>query len=123
MNSGVCEQFPNTMEPTSLLTVVHGTVIESIPMDCDAHASPTGRPIPDPREHDTLISRVLVAERHSSLFESEVKRLELENKLLNEKLEDIGHWVHELESQKRQLYLDVMCLESKNEEWDYLQHH
>ena len=82
-----------------------------------------GRPIPDPREHDTLISRVLVAERHSSLFESEVKRLELENKLLNEKLEDIGHWVHELESQKRQLYLDVMCLESKNEEWDYLQHH
>ena len=94
--------FPNTMEPTSLLTVVHGTVIEPIPMDCDAHASPTGRPIPDPREHDTLISRVLVAERHSSLFESEVKRLELENQLLNEKLEDTEHYVHDLESQRRQ---------------------
>ena len=85
------------------MTVVHGSVIEPTLMDCDAHASPTERaPIPDPREHDTLISRVLVAERHSSLFESEVKRLELENLLLHEKL---------------------MRLESKFEEVAYLQHH
>ena len=84
------------------MTVVHGSVIEPTLMDCDAHESPTERPIPDPREHDTLISRVLVAERHSSLFESEVKRLELENLLLHEKL---------------------MRLESKFEEVAYLQHH
>ena len=83
------------------MTVVHGSVIEPTLMDCDAHESPTERPIPDPREHDTLISRVLVAERHSSVFESEVKRLELENLLLHEKL---------------------MRLESKNEGVDYLEH-
>ena len=60
------------MEPTVLSTVTHDTVIEPTSMDCDAHAQPLEQPTSDSR--DSLLSRVLVAERHSSLLESEVKR-------------------------------------------------
>ena len=76
------------------VTVVHGTVIEPTSMDCDAHAQALEQPTSDSRDYNSLLSRVLVAERHSSLLESEVKRLELENQRLNSRNEETTYLQH-----------------------------
>ena len=86
--------IPNTMEPTVLSTVTHDTMIEPTSMDCDAHAQPLEQPTSDSRDYNSLLSRVLVAERHSSLLESEVKRLELENQRLNSRNEETTYLQH-----------------------------
>ena len=90
----VKNDIPNTMEPTVLSTVTHDTMIEPTSMDCDAHAQPLEQPTSDSRDYNSLLSRVLVAERHSSLLESEVKRLELENQRLNSKIEEAAYLQH-----------------------------
>ena len=82
------------MEPTVLSTVTHDTMIEPTSMDCDAHAQPLEQPTSDSRDYNSLLSRVLVAERHSSLLESEVKRLELENQRLNSRNEETTYLQH-----------------------------
>ena len=82
------------MEPTVLSTVTHDTMIEPTSMDCDAHAQPLEQPTSDSRDYNSLLSRVLVAERHSSLLESEVKRLELENQRLNSRNEEATYLEH-----------------------------
>ena len=94
------------MEPTVLSTVTHDTMIEPTSMDCDAHAQPLEQPTSDSRDYNSLLSRVLVAERHSSLLESEVKRLELENQHLNSRAEEAlyleHHSVHYINAQLAQ---------------------
>jgi hypothetical protein len=82
------------MEQTVLSTVTHDTVIEPTSMDCDAHAQALEQPTSDSRDYNSLLSRVLVAERHSSLLESEVKRLELENQRLNSRNEETTYLQH-----------------------------
>ena len=82
------------MEPIVLSTVTHDTGIEPTSMDCDAHAQPLEQPTSDSRDYNSLLSRVLVAERHSSLLESEVKRLELENQRLNSRNEETTYLQH-----------------------------
>ena len=111
------------MESPFLLASVHDMVIVPTPMDSDFNVPPAERPIPDSREYDTLLSRVLVAERHSSLFESEVKRLGLENQRLNSKLENDKIYIDVLQSESMRLNLENDRLESKFEDVAYLQFH
>jgi len=98
---------------------------QNTPMEMDAHPSalPTLLPSPDPREPHVLISRALVAERHSISLESEIKRLELEIQRLNSSLERTLCSLHTFESETMRLELENDQLSSRIEEANYVQWH
>ena len=85
-------------------------------MDTEAQAHPTHSHPPDPREYQVLISRVLVAERHSNFSASEITRLELENKRLNSILEAFA-------TDAFRLKLENDRLSTKIDEATYIQWH
>jgi hypothetical protein len=92
------------------------------PMDMDAsvHAPPSVQPPPDPREPHALISRALVAERHSSLLDSENKRLELELQRLHSTLEHTLNSLYIFESETMRLELENDRLTSRIDEANYM---
>ena len=94
-------------------------------MDIDTafHASQLQQPPQDPREPHALISRVFVAERHSSLLDSELKRLQLEIQRLTSSLDRTLSSLHIFESETMRLELENDRLTSRIDEANYVQWH
>ena len=110
-------------------------MLEPIPMETETDLqSRLAQPHLDPRERQALVSRLLVAERHSSFLESEIKRLQLEheseikrlkleNQGLNSNLDHTLRSLHIFESETMRLELDNDHLRTRIEEAAYIQWH
>jgi hypothetical protein len=92
-------------------------------MDAEVQEHLSHHPSLDPREHQVLVSRALVAERHSNLLESEIKRLEIEIQRLNSNLQHTLCSLHTFESETMRLELENDRLTSRIEEANYVQWH
>ena len=105
---------PTPMDPPA--DASHVMLIEPTPIITDAQPQPPQHSSLDPREHQGLISRLYVAERHSTLLESELKSLNLENQRLKSRLEA-------LEVDAIRLNLETDRLSTKIDEATYIQWH